>query len=55
MLLRVDHHIHTIFSGHDESEMSIENILHYSEELGLTSIAITPHIPPLYKTDDVMR
>ena len=31
--------------------MSIENIIRYSEELGLTSIAITPHIPPLYKTD----
>ena len=43
MNLNFDNHIHTVYSGHAESAMTISNIIKKSEQAGLTQIAITEH------------
>jgi HisJ family histidinol phosphate phosphatase len=38
-----DNHIHTVYSGHSDSAMTVSNIIKRSEEAGLTQVAITEH------------
>jgi HisJ family histidinol phosphate phosphatase len=40
---KVDYHIHTVYSGHSDPDMTVENIITKAEELELDEIAITEH------------
>lgn len=39
----VDHHIHTVYSGHSAADMTVRALIDRAEQLGLESIAITEH------------
>lgn len=39
----IDHHIHTVYSGHAEQNMTVNAIIDCAEQQGLKSIAITEH------------
>ncbi len=40
----VDMHIHTVHCGHCSAEMTLPNIVHRAERLGLKQIAVTDHV-----------
>jgi HisJ family histidinol phosphate phosphatase len=40
----VDYHIHTVYCGHAEHDMTVANIVKKAEDIGLTSMAITDHV-----------
>lgn len=39
----IDHHIHTVYSGHAEQNLTVNAVIERAEEMGLESIAITEH------------
>ncbi len=43
MISKLDNHIHTIYSGHSDKDMTVSNIIKKSEDIGLERIAITEH------------
>jgi histidinol phosphatase-like PHP family hydrolase len=43
MFFEFDNHIHTVYSGHADQEMTVSNIIKKSSEAGLKEIAITEH------------
>jgi histidinol phosphatase-like PHP family hydrolase len=43
MTFKLDNHIHTIYSGHADKDMTIGNIIKKAERAGLSRIAITEH------------
>ena len=40
----VDMHIHTVHCGHCTKDMTLENIVHRAQNLGLEQIAVTDHV-----------
>ncbi len=40
----VDMHIHTVHCGHCTDDMTLENIVHRAQQLGLKQIAVTDHV-----------
>lgn len=43
MNFNFDNHIHTVYSGHSDPDMTVRNIIEMSESIGLEQISITEH------------
>src|SRR5690242_17415728 len=39
-----DHHIHSTYNDHSDSDLTIKNVIDFAENIGLRKIAFTEHV-----------